>query len=345
LDTFHPFAGKSADIIPLLMKNPAPESLLKHGRALWEACALVAGVRLGVFEVLRGGPLDAAALGRKCRCSRRGMEALADALAAHGTLDFRRGCYLLSPLAKRYLLPGGETYLGDILLHQNVLLDGWARLDESVRTGRPMGRRPRTPEDAAAFTRAMASMAALTAPVLAKSLRLEGSLFLLDLGGGPGLHSLHFCRRNPRLHATVMDHPETLDETRRSLAPHPEITRIRLHPGDVLEDPLPGRVDVVWMSHLIHSMGEGEVRRLLRKAAKALLPGGRLIIHDFFTHEDRPGPPYPALFRLNMLRGTTAGRTYSRKELKRWMSQLGLGRFMDRDVPGNPSGLLIAVRP
>jgi len=102
---------------------------------------------------------------------------------------------------------------------------------------------------------------------------------------------------------------------------------------------------VVWMSHLLHSMGEGEVRRLLRKAAKALLPGGRIIIHEFFTHENRPGPPYPVLFRLNMLRGTESGRTYSREELKRWMAALGLGRFRDMDVPGGPSGLLAAFKP
>ncbi len=273
------------------------------------------------------------------------MRALADALAAHGTLGFRKGRYLLAPLSRRWLLPGGETCLGDILLHQGLLLEGWSRLDESVRTGRPTGRRPRTAEGAAAFARAMASMAGLTAPVLAGLLRLEGTLFLLDLGGGPGLHSLHFCRRNPRLHATVMDFPETLHETRRILLPHPEFGRIRLHPGDVLKDPLPDGVNVVWMSHLIHSMSPAEVRRLLRKAARALLPGGRLILHDFFTHEDRPGPPYPALFRLNMLRGTPAGRTYSRAELKRWMARLGLGRFRDMDVPRGPSGLLIAVKP
>jgi SAM-dependent methyltransferase len=327
------------------MKNPTPQFILKHGPALWEACALIAGVRLGLFEALRDGPLDARTLARRCRSSLRGLPALADALAAHGYLDFRRGRYLLSPLAKRYLLPGGDTYLGDILLHQGVLLEGWSRLEESVKTGRPGRRRPRTPEAAAAFTRAMASMASLTAPVLADLLRLEGSLFLLDLGGGPGLHSIHFCRRNPALHATVMDYPETLDETRRLLSPHPEITRIRLHPGDVLEDPLPGQMDVVWMSHLLHSMGEGEVRRLLRKAAKALLPGGRIIIHEFFTHDNRPGPPYPALFRLNMLRGTESGRTYSREELKRWMTALGLGRFRDMDVPGGPSGLLAAFKP
>ncbi len=39
------------------MKTVSPEPLLKHGRNLWEACALFAGVRLGVFEALRDGPL------------------------------------------------------------------------------------------------------------------------------------------------------------------------------------------------------------------------------------------------------------------------------------------------
>jgi len=331
------------DIMPPLMKPISPGPILKHGRALWEACALVAAVRLDLFGALRDGPLTPHALACRCRCSMRGLPALADALAAHGYLDFRKGRYLLTPLSRRYLLPRGGEYLGDILLHQGRLMEGWSRLDESVKSGHPMDRRPRTPESAQAFARAMASLAALNAPVLAGLLRLDGRLFLLDLGCGPGLHSLHFCRRNPGLHAIAMDRPEILVETRRILAPHPEITRIRLHPGDVLKDPLPGGVDAVWMSQLIHSMSEGEVRRLLRKAAGALLPGGRLILHDFFTREGRPGPPYPALFRLNMLRGTPAGRTYSREELRRWMAPLGFGGFRSMDVPPRgESGLLIA---
>ncbi len=330
------------------MKNKAlsPEPILKHGRALWEACALISGVRLGVFQALRRGPRTAADLARRCECSRKGMHALADALAAHGYLGFRRGRYGNTRLSERYLLPGGETYQGDILLHQGLLLEGWSRLDESVRKGGPLAFRRRTAGQAAAFTRAMASSASLTAPVLADVIPLKGARTLLDLGGGPGIHSLHFCRRNPGLRATVFDFPETLREARRILSPHPEFSRIRLHPGDAVADPLPGPVDVVWISHLIHSMGEGEVRRVLRKAARALAPGGRLVIHEFFTFEGRPGPPFPALFRLNMLRGTPAGRTYSREELMCRLAGLGLGWFRSMPVPPRGlSGLLIACKP
>ncbi len=328
------------------MERPSPEPILKHGRAIWESCALIAGIRLNVFEALRAGPLSAVRLARKLRCRLRGIHALADALASHGYLEYGGGRYRLPPLSRVYLLPGGETYMGDILRHLGDLLEGWSRLDESVRTGRPVARRRRTPQEAAAFTRAMASLARITAPLLARMLRLDGTLFLLDIGGGPGLHSLHFCRRNPRMHAIIMDSPDTLEETRRILRHQPEITRIRFQPGDALKDPLPNRMDVVWMSHLIHCMGESDVRRLLRKARGALLPGGRLIIHEFFTHEGRPGPPYPSLFRLNMLRGTTAGRTYSREELKRWMARLGFRRVKSMDLPPpGTSGILIARLP
>ncbi|MHC4916228.1 MAG: methyltransferase [Planctomycetota bacterium] len=326
------------------MERSSPAKILGQGAAMWEAQALLAGVRLGVFAALEDGPRTAAQLARRCNCSRAGLTALAEALAAHDYLRFRGGRYANSALAARYLLPGKPAYLGDMVLHQGQLVDRWSRLHEAVRKGRPVGPpRRRTPESAAAFTRAMASNSGLNAPAVARLVSLRGARTLLDLGGGPGIHSLHFCRANPRLEATVFDFPETLRETRKILAPHPEFERITLYPGDVLRTRFPGRFDVVWLSHLIHSMSEREVRRLLARAVRALNPGGRIVIHDFFRNEGRPGPRFAALFRLNMLVGTPGGRTYSRAELKRWLQSLGLARFTARPVPPQGvSGLLLA---
>lgn len=326
-------------------KRVSPEPVLRYGQPLWAASTLIAGVRLGVFGAIGMKSLTAAQLAKRCGASARGTFALADALAALGYLRFRGGRYSNSPAAKEYLLPGGEMYFGDMLLLLGEMMGQWSRLDESVRKGGPIARGRRTAQGAAAFTRAMAANSRLNAPAIAKLFSLRGVGSLLDLGGGPGVHSLQFCRENAGLRATVFDFAETLRETRKVLSPHREFERITLHAGDVLTDPLPGRFDVVWISHLIHSMGEGDVRKVLRKAAGAVVEGGRIIIHEFLTNEKRPGPPFASLFRLNMLCATPEGRTYSREELEGWLAGLGFGSFRVRMVPpARASGLIIAKK-
>ena len=47
-------------------------------------------------------------------------------------------------------------------------------------------------------------------PELAKRLRLEGRVRLLDLGGGAGTNAIAFCQVYPELTATVFDLPATL---------------------------------------------------------------------------------------------------------------------------------------
>lgn len=51
------------------------------------------------------------------------------------------------------------------------------------------------------------------------------------------------------------------------------------------------------------------------------------------TDEDRTGPPFAALFALNMLVGTEAGDTYTESEVRQWMEQEGLGHVVRNDTP------------
>jgi hypothetical protein len=81
---------------------------------------------------------------------------------------------------------------------------------------------------------------------------------------------------------------------------------------------------VAWLSHILHADCAADCARLLSKAVAALKPGGLLLVQEFILDDDKTGPPFPALFSLNMLLGTEAGQSYSGKELYDLMTEAGL---------------------
>jgi ubiquinone/menaquinone biosynthesis C-methylase UbiE len=75
--------------------------------------------------------------------------------------------------------------------------------------------------------------------------------------------------------------------------------RITFVEGDARELGWPDGNDLVLMSYLLSAVSEASAHDLLRKAGKALRPGGRLLVHDFMVDDDETGPPLAALWLLN----------------------------------------------
>lgn len=63
------------------------------------------------------------------------------------------------------------------------------------------------------------------------------------------------------------------------------------------------------------------------------LPNVIPLTQEYIMDEDRTGPPFAALFALNMLVGTEAGDTYTESEVRQWMEQEGLRHVVRKDTP------------
>ena len=92
---------------------------------------LHAGVRLGLFEALAGGPLGAAALARKLSTDRQATEVLANALVPLGLLakGGAEGRYRLTRLSRSTLVAGAPAHVADMIRHHANMLDGWMKLE------------------------------------------------------------------------------------------------------------------------------------------------------------------------------------------------------------------------
>ncbi len=303
-----------------------PADLLQLSGGYWSACALHAGVELDLFTPLAERPHTAQELAARLSCDGRGLAMLLDALAALGLLEKRGESFSASPFSAEYLSRTAPGYLGYIIRHHHHLMAGWAKLDESVRSGGPLGERISHGDDAEAresFEMGMFNLAMQLAPRIVPQIDLSGRQRLLDLGGGPGTYAIHFCQQNPDLTAVVYDLPSTRPFAEKTIARFGLSDRIAFTDGDFIAQGIEGRFDVAWLSHILHSEDRAGCAIILEKAVAALEPGGLILIQEFILDDSKDGPLFPALFSLNMLLGTPAGQSYSQGELTEMLRTAG----------------------
>jgi hypothetical protein len=307
--------------------------LLSTSSAYWKGCALQAGVRLGVFSVIHDRCLPLADIAGKIRANERGAEYLLNALSAMGLLLKDGTRYSNSAAALEFLSIGSPKYMGHIILHHHHILDGWAQLDAAVKSGVPVEKRSYGEEvERESFLMGMFNLAMGTAPQVASQVDLAGRTRLLDLGGGPGTYAIHFCMANPDLTAVVYDRGTTEPFALQTVDRFGMKDRIAFAGGDFNLDPITGGpYDAAWLSHILHSNGPDDCRRIIGKTVDAMQPGGRIMIHEFILENTKDAPEFAALFSLNMLVNNPEGRSYAEAELMEMLADAGV-----KDITRHP---------
>lgn len=305
-----------------------PGELLNASSAYWRGCTLQAAVRLKIFSTLGDGSLTAAELSSQLNSETKATALLLDALSGMELLVKEDNGYRNSSSANRFLVESSPQYMGFIILHHHHLLDGWAQLDEVVRTGSPVSKRSYGQEiERESFIMGMFNLASLVAPEVATQLDLTDRKRLLDLGGGPGTYAIHFCKANPELKATIYDKGTTEPFAMSTVEKFGLGERIDFEAGDFNLDPISGGpYDAAWLSHILHSNSLDDCYALVKKCADAMEPGGLIMIHDFILDDAKDGPEFPTLFSLNMLLANNDGRSYSEGEISDMLSAAGVGR-------------------
>jgi hypothetical protein len=315
----------------------------------WSACTLHAGVKLDLFTLLSDAPATAKELAARTELSERGLTMLLDALSALDLLHKTGDAYCTTPFSSEFLSTGSTKYMGHIISHHHHLVEGWARLDESVHSGEPVRDRlshEPTEVERESFLMGMSNLAMLMAPKVVPHIDLSGRRQLLDLGGGPGTYAIHFCKQNPELKATIFDLPGSRQFAEKTVAQFFMQERIDFQAGDFQSDTIDGCYDVAWLSHVLHGEDASGCASMLQKAVAALEPGGLLLVHEFVLEDNRKAPVFPALFSLNMLLGTPSGKAYSESEIVALLNGAGLVDIerLPLDLP-NGAAVLCGQRP
>ncbi|RLA89595.1 MAG: hypothetical protein DRG58_04645 [Deltaproteobacteria bacterium] len=329
------------------------EELMQWARGFQTAKIFLVACDLEVFSHLTF-PATALDLAERLQVNARSLEMVLNALTAMGLLQKDGEAFRNGELAEQYLVAGHENYRGAIFKHLHHTWEGWSDLGPVVATGRPRDIDPARwveahdearDEEIEDFIRGMEAVARDQVAAVLAQLDLADVNHLLDLGGGPGTYAINFVKHYPQLRATIFDLPLPISIAQENIRRHGVGDRVQTLAGNFLNDEIGQNYDFIWMANILHSHSDAQSQFLIRKAAGALVPGGRLAVVDFFLNDDGYTPMSAALFGVHMLAVTAAGRAYKHSEVAVWMQEVGFLTPEFRRINDHSSFLLGTKQP
>ncbi len=306
------------------------------------ACILIAALKTGILETLGEDTKSSAEVAGLTGLDARATGVVMCALAAAEILVKDGDRFAIDPGARPYLLADSPDTMVSIIGHNRSMLKSWVLLEDVLKTGAPAPRGERTPEEIEDFICGMENVSRRTSEEVAAKVDFSGARRLLDLGGGPGTAALTFAKAHPDLHCVVFDLASPVQIAQKQIAKAGLTDRVTTKAGDFHTNDFGQGFDVVYIANIIHMLSPDETRRLLQKSARALVPGGRLLVKDFFLDDTRIEPAWTAQFSVNMLVNTPGGKSYTLTEMRDFLAQTGFGDL--ETVPIARHSLVICAR-
>lgn len=339
------------------------QEIVDLASAYYGSAVLFAALERGVFAAVEQSGAFADIV-RETGASERGLRLLLDACVAEGLLTKDGATYGNTPAGRMALVPGGPADLTKAIRYNRDVYPAWGRLAEFVATGRPAERPEIHLGEDAARTKAFAASMFGRAMGIGRSvvplLGLEpaqeevgvgssssrAEMRILDLAGGPGAYAILMCQACPAATCVTVDLPAISAEAREYVARFGLSGRIECRAGDYHADEYEaGAYDVVTIFGALHQESPAAIVGILKRAARALKPGGRLLVLDMMTDATHTAPKFSALFAVNMALTTENGWVFSDEELKGWLREAGFEPGETRPVPPPmPHWLVTAVR-
>ncbi|MDQ3287985.1 MAG: acetylserotonin O-methyltransferase [Pseudomonadota bacterium] len=331
-----------------------PDAILQLGMAFRGSRTLLSAVELNLFTELASGPAGLDALARKLDLHPRSARDFLDALVALGMLERREGSYANTAQADLFLDRDKPTYVGGMLeMAAKRLYPFWGSLTEALQTGTPQnevrgGQDPfaaiyADPERLEQFLRAMSGISLAAAQAMARLFPWHEYQSMIDIGCAQGAVPVQIALAHPHMAGGGFDLPAVGPIFDRYVAEHGLGDRLRFHPGDFFDDPLPG-ADVLVMGHILHDWDLEQKRRLLAKAHDALPRGGALIVYEALIDDERRENAFGLLMSLNMLIETPGGFDYTGADCIGWMREAGFSGMRVEHLAG-PDSMVIGYKP
>jgi ubiquinone/menaquinone biosynthesis C-methylase UbiE len=226
---------------------------------------------------------------------RYGIKILLESGLGSGLFRLNGDRYVVTRLGY-FMLRDPMTRVNMDFVHE-VCYRGMHELDEAIRKGAPAGLEtlgdwktfyeglsalpPRTRDSWLAFDHYYSDAAFPAALPLVFERRPRR---LLDVGGNTGKWAVQCAKFDREVHVTIADLPQQLELARQAIRGSGVESRIDFLAVDVLDESaaLPEGYDAIWMSQFLDCFAEREIVSILRRAARALPPGGTLHILELF---------------------------------------------------------------
>ncbi len=277
--------------------------------------AVVAAVKLHIFDALDSEPQSIETLSQQTRTHAPSLYLLLRALAAIGItaevdVDTHSFAHTARSRALQTTVQGGMADLVQ-LWGADYQWDAWKHLTHTISTGAPAltvlyGEQTTLwtylhahRDDAHLFQRGLLANTRLILPALLSTIDFSGIAHLVDVGGGRGQVSRALLEHFPRMQVTLFERPEVIEQAREHLD---ELTpaaaaRYTLCAGDFFVA-LPAGSDCLLLKHVLMDWSDEAYVQILVQCRAALNPAtGRLLVIEPVIGHDTP---FTLFFSLQM---------------------------------------------
>lgn len=304
--------------------------------SIWVPQAIYATAKLGLADILAGGPLPGLAVAEKAGTHARATERLLRALVTLGLLcQHDDGRFELTRLGRCLTSDSPDSVRSWALLWGGPMMwEPWGHLADCVRTGEmapkllegvesPFELMERYPEDTEHFNRSMLELTRGLAAVLPASYDFSAAKLVCDVGGGFGQLLPPLLFAHPKLRGIVFDLPRCAAGSRALMAEEGLADRCVFQPGDFFES-VPSGADVYLIKSVIHDWDDARSRTILTRCREAMSDGAVLLLLEWIV-PDRVGPADAGIIGtdLNML-VMVGGQERTESEYRELIASAGL---------------------
>ena len=291
------------------------------------ARAIVLATELGVWDTIGSGGLMAEAVAMACGTHPAATVRLLNLLVTMRYLSLDGREYRLERHVRRWMLADARGSVRDAILMKRLEWRWMEGLEEFVRSGVPVDvHATMTADDWRLYQRGMRAQAGIIAPLLVRQVPLPKSATdMLDIGGSHGYFSVALCRRHRGLRAVVFDLPEAVEHAAPLLAREGMGDRVVHQAGNALTDDMgEAAYDMVLLFSLVHHFDDATNRRLVWRAARALRPGGVMVIGEALRPSSPNGGGQLGAFFDLYFGLTSESGTWTFAEMASWQKEAGL---------------------
>ncbi|WP_169813534.1 methyltransferase [Nocardia vaccinii] len=294
------------------------------------ACCLRVVAQLGVADLLADGPVHVRDLAERVSADEHALYRVLRLLATRGIFrETDSGVFVLMERGASLRSDARFSVREGVLAATTpAIYRAGGELLHAVTTGVPAVNHvfgeplfdyfASHPTEGAEFHTGMGQYSVIESANFARECRLPETGTVVDVGGGQGSLLLMILQRHRGLHGVLFDLPQVI--TNHRLGELEDAGRWKAVGGNFF-DSLPAG-DVYVLQYVLHNWDDEHCLEILRNCRRAMVPGGRVIIHDMIVP---PGnePDQSKVLDIVMLSIVT-GRERTQHEFEHLLHAAGL---------------------
>jgi hypothetical protein len=329
----------------------ASEALRRYIRAPREQALVFVAARLGIADLLNGGPRTSAEVAAACGAHPASLHRALRGLAVLGLVDERDdGRFVLAPMGAPLRRDAPGSLRADAILG-GAFLAAWANVLETVITGRAAFDAAhgealfpflaRHPDLAECFDAGMAAMTHEVATAVADAYDFAWAGTVVDVGGGLGGLLAVILTRHAAIRGLLLERPGVATRATERLAAAGLEGRCGVVEGDFFVD-IPSGADAYVLQAVIHDWDDARAARLLATCRAAISHAGRLLVVERLLPTRGADAPAVVEADVNML-VLTGGRERTEAEYRGLLRAAGFA--LERTIPTATAFTVLEATP